>query len=305
VSVGAAQVVSDTLVMTEDGAAGARIPMTLPVYEQRLAEMGLGAWVPALTAFARRSSRLVAGGACDSLGVTKLGGRPDLADATSWPAFRGRPLSFVAQIDLSDTEPHHLDMPLPASGLLSFFYDSAENGVWGFDPADKGGWAVIHTATDQPLRRRDFPSGLSDAARFGEVGLRPLMEWTFIPSEYEELESLGMTREEIFAYAAAVESDEQVIHRLAGHPDPVQGDMRFESQLASNGLYCGDSTAYQDPRAAELMPGVADWHLLLQVDSEEDIGMMWGDVGRLYFWMRESDLAQCNWPAAWLVLQCG
>ncbi|MCR8632194.1 YwqG family protein [Paenibacillus radicis (ex Xue et al. 2023)] len=37
----------------------------------------------------------------------------------------------------------------------------------------------------------------------------------------------------------------------------------------------------------ELEKGVSDWKLLLQIDSEEEIGMMWGDAGRIYFWIRE------------------
>jgi uncharacterized protein YwqG len=32
--------------------------------------------------------------------------------------------------------------------------------------------------------------------------------------------------------------------------------------------------------------------------------MMWGDSGRLYWWIREADLAEGRWDATWLVLQC-
>jgi uncharacterized protein YwqG len=31
---------------------------------------------------------------------------------------------------------------------------------------------------------------------------------------------------------------------------------------------------------------------------------MWGDGGRLYFWIREQDLAVNNFDKTWLVLQC-
>jgi uncharacterized protein YwqG len=47
-----------------------------------------------------------------------------------------------------------------------------------------------------------------------------------------------------------------------------------------------------------------DWHLLLQVDSEQAAGMMWGDVGRLYYWIRSKDLKAGNFDNVWLVLQC-
>lgn len=80
--------------------------------------------------------------------------------------------------------------------------------------------------------------------------------------------------------------------------------MQLECQLVSHGLYCGDSSGYQDPRAAELEPGAVEWRLLLQIDSEDDAGMMWGDVGRIYYWMHRQDLANRNWEKARLCFQC-
>jgi hypothetical protein len=36
-------------------------------------------------------------------------------------------------------------------------------------------------------------------------------------------------------------------HHLGGYPDPIQGeDMELDCQLASNGLYCGDESGYND-----------------------------------------------------------
>lgn len=95
-----------------------------------------------------------------------------------------------------------------------------------------------------------------------------------------------------------------LIHRLLGWPQPIQGDMSFECQLASHGLYVGDATGYRAPRAAALAPGAADWRLLLQIDSDDAAGMMWGDVGRIYYWLPAAALARRKFSAAWLVLQC-
>ena len=91
---------------------------------------------------------------------------------------------------------------------------------------------------------------------------------------------------------------------MLGHPDEIQGDMKLECQLVTNGLYCGDSTGYEDPRAAELEADASDWRLLLQVASDEDAGAMWGDLGRLYYWIRDQDLRRGAFDASWLVLQC-
>ena len=40
-----------------------------------------------------------------------------------------------------------------------------------------------------------------------------------------------------------------------------------------------------------LEAGADDWRLLLQVNSDDYAGWMWGDVGRVYFWIRRQDFA--------------
>jgi uncharacterized protein YwqG len=95
------------------------------------------------------------------------------------------------------------------------------------------------------------------------------------------------------------------VHRCGGNPHEIQGDMRLECQLVTNGLYCGDPSGYQDPRRKLLEPGAADWELLLQIDSDPDrLGWLWGDNGRVYFWLRRQDLATLDCENAWAILQC-
>jgi hypothetical protein len=81
--------------------------------------------------------------------------------------------------------------------------------------------------------------------RFAAAGLSADVELTFVPWESFAAESLGVSREEIRAYARVLPSGDGPIHWLLGHPDPVQGDMQLECQLAANGLYCGDASGYR------------------------------------------------------------
>jgi hypothetical protein len=163
----------------------------------------------------------------------------------------------------------------------------------------------MHTAGERAVEPPGAPGGVPDEGRFPAVGLSPHLELTFAPWESFMVESLGMTREEVSAYAGVLVAGDMTIHRLLGHPDPVQGDMQLECQLVTNGLYCGNASGYRDPRAAELRPGAVDWRLLFQVDSQDEAGMMWGDVGRLYYWIRYHDLIAGHWDLSWLILQCG
>ncbi|MDJ0915772.1 MAG: DUF1963 domain-containing protein, partial [Desulfobacterales bacterium] len=100
--------------------------------------------------------------------------------------------------------------------------------------------------------------------------------------------------------------EDNPMHQMGGYPYPMQGDqMELECQLVTNGLYCGDASGYQDPRAKELQKGVADWQLLFQMDSDDDLNLMWGDAGLIYFWIRKQDAMAKSFEKTWLVLQCG
>lgn len=92
---------------------------------------------------------------------------------------------------------------------------------------------------------------------------------------------------------------------MFGHSANVQNDMQLEAQLVTNGLYCGDETGYNDPRAELLEPGADDWVLLLQLDSDDSADLMWGDMGMLYFWIRQQDLKGHRFDRVWMSLQCG
>jgi hypothetical protein len=81
-------------------------------------------------------------------------------------------------------------------------------------------------------------------------------------------------------------STPQPEHRVLGWPRVIQNEMELECQLVTNGLYTGNATGYKDSRRKELEPGAADWTLLLQIDSDDNTQMMWGDAGMLYVWIR-------------------
>jgi uncharacterized protein YwqG len=78
--------------------------------------------------------------------------------------------------------------------------------------------------------------------------------------------------------------------------------MQLECQLASHGINYGNG--YSESIAKDLEAGSSDWLLLLQLDTDEDLEMMWGDMGMLYFWIRESSLQSKRFDETWTILQC-
>jgi uncharacterized protein YwqG len=271
--------------------------------EKRLRELitqfRLASHTDAILATARNSIRLRLTDYPASEDETRLGGSANLPAELPWPSWKNREQALIAQIMLRDVVRFDLERALPRNGRLLFFYDSAQE-TWGFDPGDRGSWTVLFIGDAVPTTRRS--NTLYTARR-----LEPSAELSIPPWESLSFQSFGFSEAETSDYVAlcgALRNGDELATKMLGYPEPVQGAMEEECQLASNGIYCGNADSDKDPRAASLKPGAADWRLLLQVDSEEAIGMMWGDVGRLYYWIRDEDLRSGNFAATWFVLQC-
>lgn len=282
-------------------------PTGIDEFRDRLGAVGLGHAADDLAALVRPSCRLVLDPSIDNatVGASRLGGIPDLATGTEWPTGPDGPLSFIAQINLAEVTDVMPSSGLPATGLLAFFYDAVSQSAWGFAPGDDASWSVIYSHDVVACVPTSWPDDLSDDGRFRSVALGMAHEIAFPAAESFDVERLGIEFP-WSTYGRVLGEADDLVSRLLGNPDPVQGDMQVECQLASNGVYCGDGNYLKSPEAQALIPGAGSWRLLLQIDSHEDeTGMMWGDVGRLYFWIKGGDLASQKWDATWMVLQCG
>lgn len=244
-----------------------------------------------------------------TLGRSKIGGRPDAPEEFEWPVWKGVPLSFLGQIDLVEAGAFSCCAPLPRTGHLLFFYDAAQH-TWGFDPHDRGSFVVRHSsAPAESLARHEWPDILPDDARFAACAVDFSEVVTLPPWDSIVVERLGLSDGETDRYVDVLDrleagGDNGMLHQLLGHASPIQSDMQLECQLVANGVDVGGPEGYRDPRRAELEPGAPAWRLLFQLDSEEGAGMMWGDLGRLYFWIREEDLEGFRFDRAWMILQC-
>ena len=243
-------------------------------------------------------------------GCSRFGGLPDVPAGFAWPHWRDRPMGFLAQIRCEDLATCDSTRLLPVSGVLYFFYDFDEQ-PWGFDPKHRGGAVVHYAEHSTPLSRAGLPGG----AKLEAVSLAPFrLGFSAVPSlpssGSEAFQQLALHDEEWDRYHEFYDAvrkrftDGEPCHQILGHSNNVQGDMQLECQLVSHGLYCGDCTAYESPQRAELEPGAAEWRLLLQFDSDDDLNVMWGDCGMIYFWIRESDLQAKRFSKSWTILQC-
>lgn len=223
------------------------------------------------------------------------------------------PLTFFAQINFADlaTSGAASDLPeLPPTGILYLFYDYIEQ-AWGFDPKDAAGFQLIYVEDLTDLIRAPIPEQLAEMLDDGAIKPRYITAKPeyFCPSGSQSIiTALDMPEDAHDAFHSWFErfweDDDAPNHRLMGWPLLIQNPMETECALASAGHYCGNGDAYHDPANADLVASSDDWVLLLQIDSDEDAGFMFGDSGILYVWIRKQDLAACAFEKAWVIVQC-
>ncbi len=249
------------------------------------------------------------------MGVRESAGLPDLPVGFDWPVYEklpdplpswapstwellfGEPFAFLLQVNLSETRTLDLEHQLPESGMLYFFYlDVIER----FDHCPRPDEIVlVHFAsTNHELRRASAPSNLPPKFVYRGFAVSPRLEWN-IPEPFD-LWKEGIEEAEIklhleqwsdltdcpsleteAAIAQGFAPDFEPKHRLLGHPQLIQG-------------FC----------TANACPGA---RLLLQLDSDYNFanpalpqtGMMWGDAGRIFFYIQQEDLAAQRFHQVW------
>lgn len=209
---------------------------------------------------------------------SKLGGEPEMRVGATWPTGAHGPLAFVAQLDLAEVRAAGGPDWLPETGALWFFNDDQRYGF-----ADH---VRVMFSPDGERALVAPPSALERRHRFDErrVGFLPMtsvpsLDWLGVdPAEAnlsdEELDEL--------ADAPDAEFGDELQHRIGGYPSEIQDSrMAVECEHLARGL-----PADAEPTDAVLR-AARSWRLLLQVDSDPQLGMNWGDGGRLYVFVRE------------------
>lgn len=149
------------------------------------------------------------------MGATKVGGIPDLPKEALWPGRSNRvrkfpmepvlgaiPLAFLAQVNLAEAALEALpaaENPLPASGLLSFFYDAYDQ-PWGYTPEDRHDFRVIYSGPAESLVPATPPEDLAQICRFTQQAVSLHRKPSLLSDRSDELYDLGLTDEEYERY---------------------------------------------------------------------------------------------------------
>ncbi|CAN5115801.1 hypothetical protein BH11CYA1_BH11CYA1_45390 [soil metagenome] len=236
--------------------------------------------------------------------LSRAGGRPLLPIGYVWPRSRAKvALAFLCQIDLSDSQfkghPH-----LPKRGLLSFFYDAFE-GPWGNNVDDHFGWRVDYFEDIALLKHTDFPADIPDSSIFAPcaVSIKEELSYNAVTVEMAAVSEAGYEAFDSYLAAASEIYGSPVVHRMFGYAQDIAGDFRLDCEIASHALELGDDFDFCSSEGEKLALESEKWVLLLQLDSDAMAQMMWVDQGRLYFAIRQEDLAAGRFNKVWLICE--
>jgi Domain of unknown function (DUF1963) len=241
-----------------------------------------------------------------------LGGNPRLPDSAEWPSWDGHgPLSFVAAVDCAAVAAVPLDITLPPSGTLLFFYfdgqyDDYETTVGYWDPRTSAGARTLYVDPCGQAQPRACPDGIKPYERV-DLAVEPVV--TFPGFEHPDLQAafkapgedlrafLGHPVNDAAFAGALAERMAGPRHQVGGYADPVQGPVEWEVAMAALGS--------RDPHDRRVAAEQGRWTLLAQIDTDDRADMMWGDCGTLYWLSRHEDLAGRQLTSTSFTWQCG
>jgi hypothetical protein len=253
------------------------------------------------------------------LGSSKLGGEPDLRPGQSWPAWRGAPMAFIAQVNLADVAAYDEERHLPVSGLLSFFcaMDGSADRVIP-EPRDRASWMVSHFDGDiAALVRVPLPWELPEDLHFRACPAIFSREPTLPAAESREILALKLSDREQHAYMDLLTDEADVAfrsmaHRLLGYPLVLDRSPLITGYLEAHGIpdplepavqavFDGGRELHRKLRDLQ-QKAEAEWRLLLQVCSNEEAQMDWSD-GVLNFCIPKEALPQRDFARVWAEMQ--
>lgn len=253
---------------------------------------------------------------------SKFGGKPAVPSDFVWPRYLGksydniteeRPLSFMIQINLEDVEGYDTEKLLPKTGILSFFYEQISM-PWGFAPEDSGSAKVYYFPQTENLRPMDIPDDMDKDVIMPELSVNfekriSIPELEDFPNAATYTKPAWKDYDECRSKCGYCGDEWGEVTKLLGYPDTIQSSMEEECEALKRGYRRGcpeDFEAIPKNVLEDIKDKSKDWILLFQMGTVDcdDMEIMFGDCGHIYFWIRKQDLKNQDFEKIWLILQC-
>lgn len=233
------------------------------------------------------------------IGESKMGGNPDVPKTFIWPTSNNIPLSFIMQINCSETNFQNVCPIFPTTGIISFFL-ATKTSNYSLD-ANQNWCKVFYFKECDVLSRKVYPGDFSEARILQSKSLE-FRKKISVPSDLSGIiDQLKMTPEQIEHYEMDLRIYTDLLavqrHRIFGHPYLIQKNSWIDKVT---------STIGEDYQSGKNLPINFDsngFTLLLQFDSEcsDEINLL--DAGVLTVWIKNEHLVQKKFDEIKVFLQ--
>ncbi len=255
------------------------------------------------------------------IGISKIGGSPDLPKDFDWPEIENDKLSlsFLAQFNLSKLAQYDEEKALPSSGMLYIFFDTIREIIHGYDEDYNEVSKIMYLDVEPeelfraqpPKQLVDIRNDLWDAGTFRSCAVTFTKEKVLPNLDSLYIRELGLTKTEDKLYVQLLQEISKiynkkedlmlrlpihVTHRLLGYSDGNNGNfMEFDCQLLLEGtlwreILKGAYVNLDESNKLRIKEKSKNWRLIFQIDSDHRAQTSWGDVGRIYFWIQDDKL---------------
>ncbi|KKO51051.1 YwqG family protein [Paenibacillus sp. DMB20] len=269
--------------------------------EQQLKEHGFEHALNYLMETTRQGVRCAKNGKADYTkpGRSRVGGDPDLPPTFAWPLTSdGKPMTFLVQLNMQDTAQRDANEWLPKTGMLSFFlgidepaYNIEHRVIW-FDESEL--LTVVRREPPGETALEETYAGFDLAER---SSLEP-PNYAYMDEDQVESENADYEDYEDLLFEIRDEGDDDII-QVFGYPTGQHDDAEYEAALY---LLTGEPYEYSMDKALTKIAAhfggdktkakqeVADMLMLLELETDDDVGFCWWDAGVLHFFIRKEDL---------------
>lgn len=213
---------------------------------------------------------------------------------------------FVAQFNLAELASAGTELDLPKSGQMYFFFDPG----WY---RSRGPSACVFSlnASELELEPAEFPEDVLEHHRMpgSAVEIAPMSHLASSLLLVNGFRSwaTGEERAMFDEYKQVLLQFREPRHHLGGAATHTQDEVEIDLEIRSRrmaGRIRWDADGPQLYTDKMYLASRKNWRCLLQIDTDERAGLIWGDMGTLFFGIKTEDWKRGDFSKVEAGMQC-
>ncbi|SFC94161.1 Uncharacterized protein YwqG [Zunongwangia mangrovi] len=207
------------------------------------------------------------------IGISKIGGNPDLPNDFKWPKFENEYLTFCAQYNLTELNKYVKDNSLPSKGMLYVFIFIDKE--WPGFLNKKDSYKIIYIENTKNIQRQNFPKGYFQESKFKAAQIE-YFEYLTLPhyTSYKVEKYFNKYEDFEYFYDSVTEFNDtlfnqnsDIFHQILGEDRSIQSTVVID--FATKILEIKTIEDYNSKKT-EIDKISKDYSILLQLDCNDN-----------------------------------